>query len=318
MPFTNEEIINKSDALVFIQKDVSVQMPSGDSEAFLRDTIGKSSTLPKLKPIFRKTPAGKIDTLNVGRRKIREVDADITSTDVDNVTDGTGKGQISYSVHKVFWDEWIKNDDVWYTLQSRGQDVETALIDMIQEQFGVDLQDLIFNGDTEAGAGPDQDFLKILDGFVKKMKASSHVTDIGVEAPTINHFMQHLQLLPEKYKNRYRTDITWFLSQGTYDKLVAELSARQTPGGDAILVDGDLKKIGGYKVEVVADLQSGFASLTPMSNLKPVFTRELKYVRTGVGPLCAKKDATYHILHAYLDCVIREIDAVAYMIGDNL
>ena len=58
--------------------------------------------------------------------------------------------------------------------------------------------------------------------------------------------------------------------------------------------------------------------LTPRENLKPVFTRELRYNRTAQGATAAAKDATYHILFGYLDCVIREVDAVAWMTGEKL
>lgn len=65
-------------------------------------------------------------------------------------------------------------------------------------------------------------------------------------------------------------------------------------------------------------MQNNFGALTPMKNLKPIFTRELKYKRTGEGALAAAKDATYHILFAYADAVVRELEAVAWMTGDKL
>jgi hypothetical protein len=315
MPLTNNDIIQKEVAITSIKKNLDIPMAISDAEAFLVDTINKVSTLPKLAPLFKNVATGNIDVLYVGRRKIRQAGRDDTPTG----TGAIGNRQIPYAVKKVKWDEWIQNDDVWYSLAARGDDVEAKVIAMIQQQFGVDLQDLIFNGDTDAklGDGVTADpFLSIIDGFVKKMKVSPYKTDLATNEPTILDFVNHIQLLPERYKSF--SDIHWFITQKTNDKLVAMVSNRQTGFGDAVLQDGKITRLAGYPVEVVAELQSGFAALTPMSNLKPVFTRNLRYIRTADGSTAAAKDATYHVLYAYLDAVVRETEAVAWMTGTKL
>ncbi|WP_309087188.1 phage major capsid protein [Domibacillus sp.] len=312
---TNQQILTKEATVATIKKNLDIPMAVSDAQAFLIDTINTASTLPKLDPIYRDVAAGKIDALSVGRRKIREAGKE----DIPTGTGAIVPRQIPYSVHKVKWDEWLQNDDVFYSVQSRSDNVEQKVISMIQQQFGVDLQDLIFNGDAEAtladGVTPDP-FLSILDGFVKKMKASTNKTALGTAEPTILDFVNHIQLLPERYKSF--SDIAWFITQKTNDKLVAMIASRQTGFGDAVLQDGKITRLAGYPVEVVAEMQNGFAALTPRGNLKPVFTRQLRYIRTADGATAAAKDATYHVLYAYLDAVVREIDAVAYMTGDKL
>lgn len=291
-----------------VLKDVNVPLPQAAAEAFLRDTINKASVLPKLQPYYKKAPAGNIDTLSVGKRKLREA----SKTDAPTGVGSIAPGQIPYAVKKVKWDEWIQNDDVWYALAARGQNVEDVIVSMIQDQFAVDLQDLIFNGDTTS-ADP---FVKIIDGFVKKAKVSTNKTDLAANDVTIQAFVDHVAVLPDKFKTR--NDIAWFITQKTHDKLMSLLTTRQTNLGDAVLIDGKVSKLVGYQVEIVQEMQSGFAMLTPRENLKPVFTRDLRYNRTAQGATAAAKDATYHILFAYLDCVIREVDAVAWMSGSKL
>ncbi|MBO1583158.1 phage major capsid protein [Bacillus sp. XF8] len=295
-----------------VLKDVNVPLPQAEAEAFLRDTINMATVLPKLKPYYKKAPAGNIDALSVGKRKLREASKDDTPTGTGSIS----SRQIPYAVKKVKWDEWIQNDDVWYAVAARDQNVEDVIVDMIQEQFATDLQDVIFNGDTAAGAGADQAFLKIIDGFVKKAKVSPNKTDLAANDVTIQAFVDHVAVLPDKYKTR--KDIAWFITQKTHDKLMSLLTTRQTNLGDAVLIDGKVSKLAGYEVEIVQELQSGFAMLTPRDNLKPVFTRDVRYNRTAQGATAAAKDATYHILFAYLDCVIREVDAVAWMTGEKL
>ncbi|MGJ9460112.1 phage major capsid protein [Oceanobacillus sp. CF4.6] len=316
---TNQQLLSKESAVVTLKKNLDIPMAVSDAEAFLVDTINTASTLPKLAPIYRDVAAGNLDALSVGRRKLRQAGKDDTATGTDSIANR----KIPYAVRKVKWDEWLQNDDVFYSVSARGDNVEEKAINMIQQQFGVDLQDLIFNGDTAAvildsdGVTEIPDpFLSIVDGFVKKMKQSTYKTDLATAEPTILDFINHIQLLPERYKSF--SDVTWFITQRTNDKLVALIANRQTGFGDAVLQDGKITRLGGYPVEVVAEMQSGFAALTPKGNLKPVFTRQLRYIRTADGATAAAKDATYHVLYSYLDAIVREVPAVAYMSGDKL
>lgn len=314
MTMTNQQVINKEAAMSSIRKDLNISLPQDQAYQFLIDTIAKVSTLNKLQPVFRNSGSGNIDTLSVKTRKLRQHSKTNTPTGVG----GIDPGQIPYNVKKVFWDEWLQNDDVWYNQKARGENVEDTVIAMLQQQFGVDLQDLIFNGDSATDSGAtDYAFLSILDGFVKKAKASPNKTDLATAQPTLVDFVNHIQVLPEKYKNAH-DDITWFITRGTHDRIVSLATQRQTGFGDAVLQEGKLSRLAGYDVEIVANLQSGIALLTPLKNLKPVFTRELRYIRTGDGATAAAKDATYHIIFAYLDAIIREVEAVAWMTGTKL
>lgn len=314
MPMSNQTILNKESTVASIKKNLDIPMAISDAEAFLVDTINMASTLPKLLPIYRNVAAGNLDALSVGRRRIRQAGKDDLPTGTGSIT----SRKIPYAVKKLKWDEWLQNDDVFYSVSARGDNAEQKIISMIQQQFAVDLQDLIFNGDVDAEeplSTPDP-FLSILDGFVKKMKASTYKTELVAAEPTIMDFVHHIQLLPERFKSF--SDVTWFITQKTNDKLVALISNRQTGFGDAVLQDGKITRLAGYPVEVVAEMQSGFAALTPKSNLKPVFTRQLRYIRTADGATAAAKDATYHVLYSYLDAVVREVEAVAYMTGEKL
>lgn len=312
---TNQEIINKETAIASIKKNIDIPMAVKDAEAFLVDTINNAKTLNALVPIYRDVAAGNIDALSVGRRRLRQAGKDDTPTGTGSVS----SRKIPYAVRKVKWDEWLQNDDVFYSQVARGDNAEEKVINMIQKQFAVDLQDLIFNGDVNAtledGETPDE-FLNIIDGFVKKMKKSTNKTDLADRDLTILDFINHIQVLPERYKSH--TDITWFITQGTNDRLVSLVSERKTGFGDAVLQDGKITRLAGYSTEIVAEMQGGFAALTPKSNLKPVFTRQLRYIRTADGATAAAKDATYHVLYAYLDAIVREIDAVAWMTGSKL
>ncbi|MED4749942.1 phage major capsid protein [Brevibacillus choshinensis] len=311
----NNQLISKEQQLATIRKSVNLVMPKKEAEAFMVDTLKKASTLPKLNTKHTDVPSSKLPKLKVKSRQIREH----TGAEEPNGTGSISTPEVPYAVKKVFWDEWIKDDDVWYNNTARGDDVETKTIDLVQGQFGVDLQDLLFNGDTAAklpdGTTPDP-FLSVLDGFVKKMKGSTLKTTLATAEPTIDDFVNHVLLLDEKYLNM--TDLTWIMSRRIYQKIVALIQKRQTALGDVTLINGKLTEIAGYPIEVVQTLQTGFVALTPLSNLVPVITRDLRYKRTADGPTAAIKDSTYHILFAYADAVVLELEAVAWMSGDKL
>ena len=333
---TKENVVNN------IRKNLSIAFPADDAYEFLVDTINYATTLRDLVPLFRAVPSGNLEALTASTRRIREAD-DTSNTNPTGVNAIT-KRQIPYSVKKVFWDEWLENDDVFYNAVRRAQallrqpeiagstDLETLVVQILQKAFALDLQDLIFNGDTAYPTGQtDSNFLRILDGFVKTMVTSTNVTDLTTNAPTLADFINHIQMLPEKYKNNFEEDITWFMNRNTHDKIVSLVQARATGYGDVVLQEGRISRLAGYSVDVVAGLQGplntagvpadgheGFVALTPRRNLVPVFTRDLTYRRTGEGALALKKDSTYHIIHAFLDAVVLEVDAVAYMLGENL
>ncbi|WP_338542803.1 phage major capsid protein [Paenibacillus tundrae] len=311
----NAQLISKEQQIARIHKSVNITMPKKEAEEFMVDTTKKATTLPKLNTKYRDVPAGKLDRLKVKSRQIRQH----TGSEAPSGTGGIETPQVDYAVRKVYWDEWLKNDDVWYNNTARGEDIETKTIDLIQSQFGVDLQDLLFNGDTDAklsdGTTTDP-FLSVLDGFVKRMKASTLKTDLAANEPTIDDFVNHVMLLDEKYLNM--TDLTWIMNRRTYQKLVSLVQKRPTTLGDVTLINGKLTEIAGYPIEVVQSLQGGFVALTPLSNLVPVFTRDLQYKRTAEGATAAIKDSTYHILFAHADAVILELESVAYMTGSKL
>lgn len=325
---TNQQIL-KQDVIQSITKNLNIAFPSNDAYQFLVDTINMAGTLAMLRPLIKNVPAGNIDALSIARRKLRESDDD--SFAIPTGQNSITKRQIPYAVKKMDWDEWLKNDDVYYNAirqatSQMGQpgitntaDLETLVIQMLQKALAMDMQDLIFNGDTATlNTDPDYLFLKILDGFVKKMKASPYFTDLGATEPTLLDFVNHIQLLPEKIKNNYQDSIYWFISRKTHDKIMALVQARATNYGDAVLLNGRVTRLAGYNVEIVSGIQSGFAALTPWENLATIVTQDVKYKRVSGDTLAAKKDSTYHVFHVYLDAIIREINAVAYMIGDKL
>lgn len=119
--------------------------------------------------------------------------------------------------------------------------LETRLVTSFATQMGLDLDDLDVNGDTAAGAGPDQAFLQIHDGLLKL--AANVVGVHRIDGSTINggalslaHFFAGKRALPNKH--RARGSLRWLMSPGKAIDWVESLTARATSAGDSAIGGG--------------------------------------------------------------------------------
>lgn len=288
----------------------STLLVTDQAESFIYDIIQNSNTLKKLNVIYKDQTSGIIEALEAQTRKTRKYSYTVGETptgafDVD-------KREVPYNVVKIFLDMWLHNDDVWYILRQRGQNMETALISMMQESFALDMQDLLFNGDVSA-TGQDAEFLKILDGFIKKMKQSTKKINLTGLLPTPAEFFKMKKLIPSKYWAHPKFNFHWIMSENTKLDIMQAIIQRPTDWADSVIKDGELVKLAGVPIEIVSTYPDNFIALTPLTNLQPVYTRDIRYNMTSTGVEAVKKDATYHIGFAYIDAVINNMDCVAWM-----
>ena len=305
--------LTKSEMVSKLQKAnaASTLLVTDQAEAFIYDIIQNSNTLKKLNVQYKDQTSGNIEALEAQTRKTRKYE--YTPGQTPEGAFNVNKREIPYSVVKVFLDMWLSNDDVWYILRQRGQNMETALTSMMQEAFALDMQDLLFNGDKSASSTGHDDFLKILDGFVVKMKKSNKKINLEANLPTPEDFILLKKKIPSKYWNHPKFNFNWIISENTKLDIMREIIKRPTAWADSIIVDGELKKLSGLPVEIVSTYPDNFIALTPLSNLQPVFTRDVRYNMTSTGKECVRRDATYHIGFAYLDAVINNPECVAWM-----
>ncbi len=305
--------LTKSEMVQKLQKAnaASTLLVTDQAEAFLYDIIANSNTLKKLNVQYKDQTSGNIEALEAQTRKTRK--HTYSPGEVPTGNFDVNKREVPYNVVKVYLDMWLSNDDVWYILRQRGQNMETALTSMMQESFALDMQDLLFNGDTEASGTGDDDFLTILDGFVKKIKAVERKINLGAKLPQPEDFVKLKKSIPSKYYNHPKFNFAWILSENTKLDIQRAIIERPTAWADSVIVNGELVKLAGFPIEVVSTYPDNFIALTPLSNLQPVFTRDVRYNMTSTGVECVKRDATYHIGFAYLDAIINNPECVAWM-----
>ena len=301
----NQELLKGIES---IQKSNNVTLPPDEGRAFMRDVVGEAPTLRKLYFYPAKSSVGKLEMLGVKKRQLREHQGIATTPDgTDHIIERT----VPFALVPVYTDAWFENDNVYYTAQSRGQNIEDAVASMIQQQFGADAQDLAFNGDeTSADA-----FLQINDGFLKQAKANADTIKHDVAAGIT---LADLQPVPTKVapEQLRAGKFVWVMGRGTHAALQAEVIARETQKGDAVLVEGILTRIHGYDIELVDHIEEDKVLFTPLDNLAVITGFDVSYRRTGDGPDAVAKQATYHFVLSSMDFVIRTPKALVYIAQD--
>lgn len=343
----NSTVVRKAmETSNILKANIDFGMGPQQSSQFLVDTINRAGTLKKLPYLIKSTPAGNIDALTFGKRNLRLHNKTVATIPTGN--NNSTPREIPYAVKKCDFDIWLDNDDLYYYAAREANNLkqqpdlanpnnlEQLVISAQQKMLAMDMQDLVFNGDTEfPEAGADYDFLKIMNGFVKQLSDSPNKKDLTTDELTLDTFADTVALLPEEFRSNYGEDIKWYMNQVTADKVMKLIKERGTDYGDAILKDGKVLRLFGYGIEIVAGMtgslknqldatagRNGFVVLTPQMNLVPVttYSPSVKYRRVGAETdvIAAKKDATYHIWNVYLDAIVREIKASAILVGENV
>lgn len=339
----NANVIKQAMNTEIAKATMSFSTPK-QSYDFLVDTINRAGTLSKLQYLIKSVPSGNIDALTFGKHNLRLRDK--TTNEVPAGTNNMTERQIPFAVKSLDFDIWLDNDEMYYYAArealnlkqqpdiNNASNLKALVISAEQKMLAMDLQDLIFNGDTGYEASkPDTDFYKILNGFVPQLSKSPNKKDITTAALTLEAFADTVALLPEEYKSNFGEDIKWFINQSTHDKIFKLLSARTTNLGDGVVVNGKVTRLYGYDVEVVSgmlgylktpgtisDGRVSTAILTPMANLVPVSTKNpaIEFKSVDNDTIAIKKGATYHNWKLYIDAIVKEVKASAILIGDNV
>lgn len=296
----NQALLKQMDA---ITKNQNIALPADDARAFMNDMVSRATTLPKLGTHFAKSDVGQIDALDIAPRKTKLHQGLATVVDI---TDKVTSRAVEFVVKNLYLDLWLERDTIYYTAQSRGQDIDQAVAQMLQQRFAADVQDLAFNGD-EDGSG----FVAMNDGFLK-LAASAATGARNVEGDvTMAKLAELVGSIPA---DRIAVgDYKFILGRASYLKLQAEVANRETPAGDAALINGTLTAAHGFGFEVVDHITSSEVIFTPLENLVTVLGRQVNLNRVAEGVEPTIKQAIMYFLLSGVDFIIRTPQAVAYL-----
>lgn len=296
----NQALLKQMDA---ITKNQNIALPADDARQFMNDMVSRASTLPKLGKHFAKSDVGQIDALNIAPRQTKLHQGLATAVDIaDKVTSRA----VEFVVRNLYLDLWLERDTIYYTAQSRGQDIDQAVAQMLQQRFAADVQDLAFNGD-EAGSG----FIAMNDGFLK-LAAAAATGARNVEGDvTMAKLAELVGSIPAD--QIAVGDYKFILGRASYLKLQAEVANRTSAAGDAALINGTLTAAHGFGFEVVDHITSAEVIFTPLENLVTVLGRQVGLNRVAEGVEPTIKQAIMYFLLSGVDFVIRTPQAVAYL-----
>lgn len=302
---TTPEMLQKQ--LADLRKANNVTLPKDDSRAFMRDAVASADTLKKLYFYPAKAPEGQIDVLGVKKRRMKLHQGVNT---VPNGTDIVEERVVPFLLTKVFTDMWLEDENIYYTAQSRGDNVSDTIVSMLRDQFAADMQDLAFNGDKASA----NTFIKMKDGYLKLARENANT----IKHPVTGAIkVMDLQAVPQKVAPEQirEGNYVWIMGRGTHTNLQAEVIARETQKGDAVLVDGELTKLHGRSIELVDHIEDDVVLFTPLENLTVVTGYEVKYRRSAESEFAIAKESTYHYLSSAVDFLIRTPKALVFIEG---
>lgn len=143
-------------------------------EAFTDMAYEANGFLKGIRHENRKSSKGTIDKVGVRGRNMRSKKENIMASN----TPGLTFPQIPYSVEPVIVPFDITEEFIRQTQRVRGQNAEDIIMRAMANNYGENMQDIGFNGDTAtSNTDPDYEFLCINDGWLKKARTTGHYLD---------------------------------------------------------------------------------------------------------------------------------------------
>lgn len=288
------------------------------SRAFIQVIKDKTVLSSRMRIETRTAASGEINKLTSGARLIRRA--------TENADDGyRAEAQfptVPYATKKLRL-PWEVTEDVYHE-NIEGEALEATLVDQMSQQFGLDLEDLEVNGDTAAGAGPDQAFLTINDGILKQLAVDGALgTPLGhhVDASTIQsgaiaieHFFAMLHALPNRYRNALASKLRWIMSPTKKIEWWEALALRTGIAADALFTgaSGPANNPLGIPILEVPSFPDDTILLCDPSGLIRVISWDVRKRKvTGeTDSSLALLDKRLYIWFIKHDVIIEELDAV--------
>lgn len=228
----------------------SGKLPIDVADNFIDLIIQEQAMLSKVTTRRMISPEARLDQLFVNKRQIIAA----TENTAPTVANAIGFRGSTLSTKEVIWAEDI-------TLSFLEDNIERAnaenhIASLLARQFGTDLNDLGWNGDTGGGGA----FIPIVDGFAKLINTDPAVPvqsgagtpddGDGIDEPTVVTtpgapagttpvaalFRLIHKALPERHKAR--SDYGFFVPTGTAELYADEVQQRETALGDNVLING--------------------------------------------------------------------------------
>lgn len=277
----------------------------------------KTALAGKMRMVMKKASSGELDKLSTAARIIRRA----TENADDGYRVGASFGQVGYTTVKVRLPWEITEDTLHENIEGEG--FESTMTNEMTQQFALDLEDLEINGDTGAGAGPDQAFLQINDGILKVLatdlagdELAHHVDGSTIQSGVISieHYFAALDALPNRYRAALAGKLVWLMSPTKKLQWWESLALRTGIAADALFngSTGPAEKPLGIPIVEVPSMPDTQVLLCDPRNLVRIISWDIRKRKvTGeTDAQLAALDKRLYIWFLKHDVIIEELDAL--------
>lgn len=306
---TNGELIKKSTIVTPMDQTA---LNYEQVEAFMAMAYESTAFLKGIRTVTRKSGKGTIDKIGVTGRNLRSKVENVMASN----TVGPTLPQVPYSVVPVVLPFEISEDFIRQTQRVRGQNAEEIIMAAMTKNFGENMQDLGFNGDTATvDTDPDYDFLKINDGWLKLAKTKGNFTDWDTlpAEKKVGIFFELERSIPTRL--RASGVFKYFMHPNTFSERLQKLAEKDTSASIQLQITGGVKKINSYDVEEVAHIPEGVVLFTYHDNFALVNTYDVQIRKTTEGKEAIYADKRFYAIHSDFDSIFEEPGAVAMTEG---
>lgn len=168
---TNGQIIKNSTIVSSLD---STAMNYQQVEKFIEVAYESNSFLKGIRHETRTSAKGTIDKITIRGRNLRSKKENVMAGNLATPE----FPQVPYAVEPVVLPFEITEELIRQTQRVRGQDAEDIIMRAMTSNYGENMQDIGFNGDTATpNTDPDYGFLKINDGWLKLARTKANYID---------------------------------------------------------------------------------------------------------------------------------------------
>jgi len=177
---SNGELLAKAESAL-VTGDITYGFLSPEqAKRFIRQMFDVARTTQICRTVAMSGDRRNIDKIGIGSRIARIVDE---NEDVSDYTKKPSFGRVELDTVKVALPWELSEETLEDTIENRN--FEETIAAMMTTQFGLDLEDLYWNGDTSLVGDPEEsgyvegnELLYGLDGWLKQLDSGSHIVDL--------------------------------------------------------------------------------------------------------------------------------------------
>jgi hypothetical protein len=306
---TNQELISKATTVTTLD---SPALNYEEVNKFMDLAYDSTDFLRGIRHETRTSAQGTIDKIGVTGRNLRSKVENVEATNTKTPT----FPQVPYSVTPVVLPFEITEEFIRQTQRVRRQNAEEIILRHMTLNYGDNMQDIGFNGDTATpGTDPDYNFLKINDGWLKLAKTNGNYLDWATlsDAEKKGILFELERAIPTRYRSG--GTFKFFMHPNTFSQRLQKLAEMDNSAAVQLQIMGGVKKINSYDVVEVPHMKEGAILYTYQPNFVMVHTYDMQIRKTTEGKEAIYADKRFYAIHSDFDPIFEEPAAVAYVEG---